>query len=572
MTEFIISYDENFNKIHISTKDTIIVNVTIIGDDKSIYSTTSNFNGFPFWYQPTEDLSKFKSLRVDIKDKDDHLLKSETIGFFAEFLTDKYIRENYFPDYSFKGTMIELGAGPPVFYSMSKHFRDNGWRCICIDPNPKFIQQHKDLGNEIYQYACSDEDKDSIFSVANCNMWNEKNEGISASSLSIKYELKGNEKITEIPVKVIKLNTLLTELNINHIDFISVDTEGWELEVMRGFDTLKYNPKVVILENFDHNSTYTAYMQSLGYYLNHKIEYNYIYTKYNKSLNYYGQGLEDQVIEKYFPEGFIGGCIDIGATDGIHNNNTLHFDESGWYSMCIEPNPQYYKQLVYNRKNTLKLAISNYNKDGDVFHVVNLDNANEEAVSSLKIDKRLLNDHSSHEIIIRDEICDVRTLDYCVENHYKYDTIDFISIDTEGTELDVLKGFDINKWQPKLFIVENVYNEPEIEEYMKTFGYVKDHRMNVNDFYIKKIIRSMDTFGNLIDKLTITNLKIWKFEDVKRDSNDDKEIADATRKTNVLNQQRTDLIQEIDEMLINASKGNIFFKNYEQGSTKSYGK
>ena len=130
MTEFIISYDENFNKIHISTKDTIIVNVTIIGDDKSIYSTTSNFNGFPFWYQPTEDLSKFKSLRVDIKDKDDHLLKSETIGFFAEFLTDKYIRENYFPDYSFKGTMIELGAGPPVFYSMSKHFRYNGWRCI----------------------------------------------------------------------------------------------------------------------------------------------------------------------------------------------------------------------------------------------------------------------------------------------------------------------------------------------------------------------------------------------------------------------------------------------------------
>ena len=82
----------------------------------------------------------------------------------------------------------------------------------------------------------------------------------------------------------------------------------------------------------------------------------------------------------------------------------------------------------------------------------------------------------------------------------------------------------------------------------------------------------MDTFGNLIDKLTIVNLKIWKFEDVKRDSNDDKEIADATRKTNILNQQRTDLIQEIDEMLIEASKGKISFKNYKQGDTKSYGK
>jgi predicted metal-dependent HD superfamily phosphohydrolase len=82
----------------------------------------------------------------------------------------------------------------------------------------------------------------------------------------------------------------------------------------------------------------------------------------------------------------------------------------------------------------------------------------------------------------------------------------------------------------------------------------------------------MDTFGNLIDKLTIVNLKIWNYEDIKRDSKDDKEIADATKKTNILNQQRNDLIQEIDEMLINASKGKINFKNYKQGETKKYGK
>ena len=82
----------------------------------------------------------------------------------------------------------------------------------------------------------------------------------------------------------------------------------------------------------------------------------------------------------------------------------------------------------------------------------------------------------------------------------------------------------------------------------------------------------METFGNLIDKLTIVNLKIWSFEDVKRDSTDDKVIADATRKTNILNQQRTDLIQELDEMFINAANGKALFKNYKQGDTKKYGK
>ena len=83
----------------------------------------------------------------------------------------------------------------------------------------------------------------------------------------------------------------------------------------------------------------------------------------------------------------------------------------------------------------------------------------------------------------------------------------------------------------------------------------------------------MDTFGNLVDKLTVTNLKIWMLEDVKRGKDaSDKQIADATKKTNVLNQQRNDLIQELDEMIIDANKGKLKMKNYKQGDTKSYGK
>jgi hypothetical protein len=60
----------------------------------------------------------------------------------------------------------------------------------------------------------------------------------------------------------------------------------------------------------------------------------------------------------------------------------------------------------------------------------------------------------------------------------------------------------------------------------------------------------METIGNLIDKLTIANIRIWMAEDIKRDkSASDKQIADATRITNVVNSYRTDLIQEIDEKL-----------------------
>jgi hypothetical protein len=61
-------------------------------------------------------------------------------------------------------------------------------------------------------------------------------------------------------------------------------------------------------------------------------------------------------------------------------------------------------------------------------------------------------------------------------------------------------------------------------------------------------------------------------EDIKRDlSATDKQIADATRLTNIVNSQRNDLIQEIDERINEIGKGNLQ-KLYKQGKTKMYGK
>ena len=71
------------------------------------------------------------------------------------------------------------------------------------------------------------------------------------------------------------------------------------------------------------------------------------------------------------------------------------------------------------------------------------------------------------------------------------------------------------------------------------------------------------TIGNLIDELSICNLRIWKAEDIKRNKDaTDKEIADACRITNVANQQRNNLIEAIDK---------YFGTITGQGSTKIYG-
>lgn len=83
----------------------------------------------------------------------------------------------------------------------------------------------------------------------------------------------------------------------------------------------------------------------------------------------------------------------------------------------------------------------------------------------------------------------------------------------------------------------------------------------------------METMGALMDQLSVVNIRIWMAEDIKRKKDaTDKEIADATRITNVANSLRNDLIQQIDEKLNYMLKTGELQKLYGQGSTKMYGK
>lgn len=74
----------------------------------------------------------------------------------------------------------------------------------------------------------------------------------------------------------------------------------------------------------------------------------------------------------------------------------------------------------------------------------------------------------------------------------------------------------------------------------------------------------------MCDELSICNIKIFFLENTKRDPNaSDKEIAAATKKTNVINVQRTRLVDEIDIALNEIAEGK---KQELFGANKQYGK
>lgn len=82
----------------------------------------------------------------------------------------------------------------------------------------------------------------------------------------------------------------------------------------------------------------------------------------------------------------------------------------------------------------------------------------------------------------------------------------------------------------------------------------------------------METIGNLVDKLTIVNLKLWHLEEIAHEqSASDSEVAAAKRKIDVLNLQRHSLIEELDtllqEVITGEKKVPVFYelKNYKRG-------
>jgi len=202
---------------------------------------------------------------------------------------------------------------------------------------------------------------------------------------------------------------------------------------------------------------------------------------------YYGQWETDSIISKYFDEDFVGTCIEVGAGDGIKGSNTKYFEDRGWKTLCIEANPEFENDLKSCRKDVVMTAVGsdeNEEVDFNVFVVGERDIMT--SISGLVVDEKLV---ESHKHLIKDTYkikVPVVKLDTILDERGFDEKIDFISIDTESTELDVLMGIDFSKWKIDLLVVENNHDESDIETYLKQFGYVKDRRYKVNDFYVRK--------------------------------------------------------------------------------------
>jgi FkbM family methyltransferase len=147
---------------------------------------------------------------------------------------------------------------------------------MAIDPNPAYASLYRAKGLELLQYACAEADAEDVdFTVVDSH--GEAYNGgevsyESFSSLGVRGDfatLKPGLDARTIKVKVRRLDSILSRHapSAERIDLLTVDVEGWELEVLRGLDFSRFQPKVVIIENLFLTPAYRSFMRERGYVL-----------------------------------------------------------------------------------------------------------------------------------------------------------------------------------------------------------------------------------------------------------------------------------------------------------------
>ena len=212
--------------------------------------------------------------------------------------------------------------------------------------------------------------------------------------------------------------------------------------------------------------------------------------KFNIAKGGYSQYGQDVVVFDLLKNKKDGIFVDIGANDGTTFSNSLLFEESGWSGICVEPHPQMFDILKRNRKcNLVNACISG--EDTAVEFLVIEGGSNMlsgiqnfmDASDLERIDRDIKSSGGSKQIIEIESLSPTTLL-----NRYAFKSIDFLSIDTEGCELQILQSINFTTIPISVISVENGTRTPDIFNFLTKRGFKLYKCVGCDEVYINKKI------------------------------------------------------------------------------------
>jgi len=197
---------------------------------------------------------------------------------------------------------------------------------------------------------------------------------------------------------------------------------------------------------------------------------------------FYSQDKQDEFLEKTVFKGFKKGVfMDIGAHDGVSLNNTLYFEKyNDWTGYNVEPIKEVYDKLVVNRPNCVNINCAVCNKDGEAEFLNNIGYT--EMISGLKdnFDVRHLSrlEHENQQFDAETKIITVMTKRLeTIFDRYNIRNINYLSIDVEGAEFEVIKSINFEKVHIDVIGFENNYSDVSVPivKYLEDKGYFIFH-------------------------------------------------------------------------------------------------
>lgn len=178
---------------------------------------------------------------------------------------------------------VDVGANHPTIGSQTYHLEQLGWSGLLIEPIPDNCELlRKSRAGKVVECACSSpENNDRQLQLILAG---------AGSTFNPELLLKSARDLKTIAVKCKTLDSVLGENNVPvGFHFLSIDVEGHEMDVFRGFTLTKWKPQLILLE--DHVLTHEKhdYMRTNGYQLILRTGFNSWYVpateKYDFSIS-----------------------------------------------------------------------------------------------------------------------------------------------------------------------------------------------------------------------------------------------------------------------------------------------
>jgi FkbM family methyltransferase len=199
----------------------------------------------------------------------------------------------------------------------------------------------------------------------------------------------------------------------------------------------------------------------------------------------HAQNREDVVLHRVFADQPTGFYVDIGANDPCDSSITRHFYELGWHGINVEPVKAVFDRLARHRPRdtNLNVGIANRAETLRFFESPKTPTWSTFCPATARV-------LTGQGVVFEERAMPVLTLAQLC-NRYVHGPIDFMSIDVENYEWEVIKGGDWARWRPRVVVVEDSVSPTGARNHPRWEGLLlsADYRLalcdGINRFYLR---------------------------------------------------------------------------------------